>query len=109
VFPSEQSSTGHISEKSSKGSFWRRITERAGLYDPNNPNIHITIRDLRRTAATYQLFVSKDLKKTAKLLGHSSTRVTEKVYTIVKAMELKPDIEQSVSVMMELVDKTEVQ
>ena len=46
VFPASLSSTDHITEKSGKGSFWWRITERAGLRTTQNMRVSLfTIYD----------------------------------------------------------------
>lgn len=54
VFPASLSSTGHITEKSGKGSFWWRITERAGLRTTQKAE-SVTIHYLRRTIASWSV------------------------------------------------------
>ncbi|WP_108944035.1 tyrosine-type recombinase/integrase [Shewanella halifaxensis] len=79
VFPSELSQTGHISEKSSKGSFWRRVTERAGLYTGDR-KYNLTIHDLRRSLATLLLNDGVNIVIIKELLGHSDISITVKSY-----------------------------
>jgi integrase len=67
VFPSD-STTGHLmSVKTS----WRAACRRAGIYD-------LRFHDLRHTAATRMLEKGIPLQSVAKILGHSSTRTTER-------------------------------
>lgn len=92
VFPSDLSKTGHISEKTSKGAFWRRICERAGVYSKDRKE-NLTIHDLRRTLATEIYNNTSDLGLTQGALGHKNLQTTKKHYAhlhnskIVKAVQ----------------------
>uniref|UniRef100_UPI0040489EBD tyrosine-type recombinase/integrase n=1 Tax=Shewanella baltica TaxID=62322 RepID=UPI0040489EBD len=92
VFPSDLSKTGHISEKTSKGAFWRRICERAGIYSKDRKE-NLTIHDLRRTLATEIYNNTSDLGLTQGALGHKNLQTTKKHYAhlnnskIVKAVQ----------------------
>jgi integrase len=100
VFPSPRSKEKPLSNKSGDGSFWNRIVKRAGFYDPDNSKVHVTIRDLRRTAATYQYLASKDIRAAAQLLGHTNLNTTAWVYTILNTDNLKPMLQKSVDFML---------
>ncbi|MCL9773109.1 tyrosine-type recombinase/integrase [Vibrio methylphosphonaticus] len=100
VFPSPRDRGKPLSNKSGVGSFWDRIIKRAGFYDPGNSKIHVTIRDLRRTAATYQYLASKDIRAVAQLLGHRNLNTTAWVYTISNTDALKPMHQKSVDSML---------
>lgn len=94
VFPSDSSisKTGHVSEKTSKGAFWRRICERAGVYSKDRKE-NLTIHDLRRTLATEIYNNTSDLGLTQGALGHKNLQTTKKHYAhlnnskIVKAVQ----------------------
>jgi len=94
VFPSDSSisKTGHVSEKTSKGAFWRRICERAGVYSKDRKE-NLTIHDLRRTLATQIYNNTSDLGLTQGALGHKNLQTTKKHYAhlnnskIVKAVQ----------------------
>ncbi|MCL2913085.1 tyrosine-type recombinase/integrase [Shewanella corallii] len=79
VFPSSQSKTGHIAEKSAVGSFWYRITERAGLRGQSRGE-NVTIHDLRRTIASWSVMRGGNIQTTSKLLGHSDISITASTY-----------------------------
>ncbi|WP_258406014.1 hypothetical protein [Shewanella acanthi] len=59
VIPAECSHSGHITENAGKGSFWYRITERAGLRSSEKSATakedNVTIHDLRRTIASWSV------------------------------------------------------
>ncbi len=88
VFPAERSHSGHITENAGKGSFWYRITERAGLRSPDksatakegNDNDNVTIHDLRRTIASWSVMRGGNIQTTSKLLGHSDISITASTY-----------------------------
>ncbi|OXR99724.1 tyrosine-type recombinase/integrase [Shewanella algae] len=78
-FPSENSLTGHVTEKSSQGSFWHRITDRAGLRGEGKGE-SVTIHDLRRTIASWSVMRGGNIQTTSKLLGHSDISITASTY-----------------------------
>ena len=84
VFPAPRSSTGHITEKSGKGSFWWRITTRAGLRSADSSieskEHNVTIHDLRRTIASWSVMRGGNIQTTSKLLGHSDISITASTY-----------------------------
>lgn len=92
VFPSDLSKTGHVSEKTSEGAFWRRICRRAGVYSKDRKE-NLTIHDLRRTLATEIYNNTSDLGLTQGALGHKNLQTTKKHYAhlnnskIVKAVQ----------------------
>lgn len=82
VFPSEKLRDKPISEKTSKGSWWYRIRDRAGLHFPNDPYKNVCVHDLRRTNASIQLRLGSDLSTVSQTLNHSSLAITAEVYAI---------------------------
>ncbi|GCF91110.1 hypothetical protein SMBr_33540 [Shewanella sp. M-Br] len=84
VFPAERSHSGHITENAGKGSFWYRITERAGLRSPEKSATakedNVTIHDLRRTIASWSVMRGGNIQTTSKLLGHSDISITASTY-----------------------------
>ncbi|WP_259589691.1 tyrosine-type recombinase/integrase [Shewanella baltica] len=79
VFPAERSHSGHITENAGKGSFWYRITERAGLRSEKKGE-SVTIHDLRRTIASWSVMRGGNIQTTSKLLGHSDISITASTY-----------------------------
>ena len=81
VFPAKTSASklGHIAEKTGENSFWRRITKRAGLYSEDRDK-NLTIHDLRRSLASWQINNDVDLYTVSKTLGHKSITTTQKIY-----------------------------
>ena len=80
VFPSSHgSASGHITEKTGSGGFWRRVTTRAGLYSEDKDK-NLTVHDLRRTLASWQAMNNESLIVISKVLGHRDTKVTASVY-----------------------------
>ncbi|MCH4293806.1 tyrosine-type recombinase/integrase [Shewanella sp. 3B26] len=79
MFPSDNSLTGHVTEKSSQGSFWHRITDRAGLRGEGKGE-SVTIHDLRRTIASWSVMRGGNIQTTSKLLGHSDISITASTY-----------------------------
>lgn len=101
VFPSNTSASGHIAEKTGHSSFWRRITQRAGLYSTNREE-NVRIHDLRRTLATYQVSNGGSLQATSKLLGHSSIAITNDVYAHLAVDVVRSELERTTEVLLKL-------
>ncbi|MEZ9906109.1 tyrosine-type recombinase/integrase [Vibrio breoganii] len=99
VFPSSRSASGHITDKSGKGGFWRRITESADLYSPD-PSQNLQVHDLRRTLATYQVTSGGSLQATSKLLGHSSISTTSDVYAHLSIDIVRQELESTTQFML---------
>jgi integrase len=99
VFPSKRSQSGHITDKSGKGGFWRRVTERAGLYSTDSSK-NLQVHDLRRTLATYQVTSGGLLQATSKLLGHSSVSITADVYAHLSVDNVRQDLEHTTQFML---------
>lgn len=99
VFPSITAS-GHLSEKTSQGGFWRRIIERAGLYDPTSRENNVRIHDLRRTVATMQVSNGGSLQATSKLLGHSSVGITSDVYAHLAVDNVRHELEKTTQMIL---------
>jgi integrase len=91
VFPSSRSISGHITEKSGKGSFWWRIRERAGLYSVNKDE-NVTIHDLRRTTASWNVMRGGNLQTTSKLLGHSNINITDSTYAHLDVEQVRAEL-----------------
>jgi integrase len=97
VFPAPgHSKLGHLSEKSGKSSFWRIVTERAGLYSEDK-NQRLTMHDLRRTFASWQAMQNESILNISKVLGHSDTRITSQVYAHLQADQMKAGMESTVN------------
>lgn len=79
VFPSLRPSTGHVSRGMGEFTYWRRITERAGLWS-EDPSKRLTIHDLRRTMGSWQAMEGVGLLQIAKTLGHANIKTTQKTY-----------------------------
>ncbi|MCL1036460.1 tyrosine-type recombinase/integrase [Shewanella submarina] len=79
VFPNKRSKLGHVVEKTGQGSFWRRITMRAGLYSDDKAQ-RLTFHDLRRSTATRMARAGIELAIIQKALGHSSIAITQRTY-----------------------------
>ncbi|EKF9766854.1 site-specific integrase, partial [Vibrio cholerae] len=94
VFPSNTSVSGHIAEKTGHSSFWRRITQRAGLHSSDRDE-NVRIHDLRRTLATYQVSNGGSLQATSKLLGHSSIAITNDVYAHLAVDVVRNELERT--------------
>ncbi|GEM78493.1 tyrosine-type recombinase/integrase [Vibrio superstes] len=95
VFPSHRSSTGHISDKGSKGGFWRRIIERADLYDSQNKANNFRMHDLRRTLATNIVNQGGSIQAISKLLGHSNISITSDVYAHLAIDNVRTELEST--------------
>ncbi|WP_052771955.1 tyrosine-type recombinase/integrase [Vibrio mexicanus] len=100
VFPSARSKNGHITDKSGKGGFWQRVTNRIGMYAPNDPEKHLTIHDLRRTLATFQVTSGGSIQATSKLLGHSNIGITNDVYAHLSDDSVRETLENTVTYML---------
>ncbi|MEL4292899.1 tyrosine-type recombinase/integrase [Shewanella xiamenensis] len=79
VFPNKRSQLGHVVEKTGQGSFWRRVTMRAGLYSEDKAS-RLTFHDLRRSTATRMARAGIELAVIQKALGHSSIAITQRTY-----------------------------
>jgi integrase len=79
VFPNKRSNLGYVTEKTGQGSFWRRVTKRAGLYSDNKA-LRLTFHDLRRSTATRMARAGIELAIIQKALGHSSIAITQRTY-----------------------------
>nr|WP_275658982.1 site-specific integrase [Shewanella sp. Isolate11] len=79
VFPNKRSKLGHVVEKTGQGSFWRRVTKRAGLYSDDKAQ-RLTFHDLRRSTATRMARAGIELAIIQKALGHSSIAITQRTY-----------------------------
>jgi len=102
VFPSTRSETGHISEKTSKGSFWHRIRERAGLWHKNK-DLRLVFHDLRRTLGSYMALNNSSLQIIGKTLGHSGTSQT-KIYARLNVERLKIEMEKATDSILENIE-----
>lgn len=102
VFPSSNSRSGHIADKSGKGGFWRRIVERAELYDEETPESNIRIHDLRRTLASYQVQGGGSIQTTSKLLGHSSINITSSTYAHLSVDNVREDLERTTTAIFQI-------
>lgn len=100
VFPSVRSASGHITDKSGYGGFWHRITSRIDMYDPKDPEKHLTVHDLRRTLATYQVTSGGSLQATSKLLGHSNISITSNVYAHLSVDGVREALEKTLDYML---------
>ena len=102
VFPSDNpiAKSGHITDKSGKGGFWRRIIERAGLYHEDHEK-SIRIHDLRRTIATMQVSNGGSLQATSKLLGHSSIAITSSTYAHLSIESVRAELEKTTALIVD--------
>ncbi|WP_299791449.1 site-specific integrase [uncultured Shewanella sp.] len=91
VFPAPRTQTGHITEKSGKGSFWWRITERAGLRSDEKGE-SVTIHDLRRTIASWSVMRGGNIQTTSKLLGHSDISITASTYAHLDVEQVRTEL-----------------
>ncbi|WP_394229102.1 tyrosine-type recombinase/integrase [Shewanella colwelliana] len=91
VFPANKSLSGHITEKSGKGSFWWRITERAGLRSEKKGE-SVTIHDLRRTIASWSVMRGGNIQTTSKLLGHSDISITASTYAHLDVEQVRAEL-----------------
>ncbi|WP_299569730.1 site-specific integrase [uncultured Shewanella sp.] len=91
VFPAPRTKLGHITEKSGKGSFWWRITERAGLRSDTKGE-SVTIHDLRRTIASWSVMRGGNIQTTSKLLGHSDISITASTYAHLDIEQVRAEL-----------------
>lgn len=91
VFPASRSHSGHITDKSGKGSFWWRITERAGLRGEAKGE-SVTIHDLRRTIASWSVMRGGNIQTTSKLLGHSDISITASTYAHLDVEQVRAEL-----------------
>ncbi|MEC4726552.1 site-specific integrase [Shewanella sp. D64] len=91
VFPASRTATGHITEKSGKGGFWWRITERAGLRSEEK-ELNVTIHDLRRTIASWSVMRGGNIQMTSKLLGHSDISITASTYAHLDIEQVRAEL-----------------
>ncbi|MCL1079694.1 site-specific integrase [Parashewanella spongiae] len=92
VFPAITASNKHIVEKSGKGSFWFRITEKAGLRSEVKSE-NVTIHDLRRTIASWSVMRGGNLQVTSKLLGHSDISITASTYAHLDVERVRAELD----------------
>ena len=98
VFPSNKSKTGHVAEKTSKGGFWRRIIERAGLFSTIKDE-NLCMHDLRRTLGSWQAMGNESLLVISKVLGHKDISITANVYAHLQTGGVRKGIESAASAM----------
>lgn len=98
VFPAKtkNSKLGHIAEKTGENSFWRRITRNAGLYSTDK-NQNLTVHDLRRSLASWQINNDVDLYTVSKTLGHKSIATTQKIYAHLNADKVRDGVSTAAS------------
>jgi integrase len=98
VFPAKtkSSKTGHIAEKTGENSFWRRITRRAGLYSTDKSQ-NLTVHDLRRSLASWQINNDVDLYTVSKTLGHKSIATTQKIYAHLNSDKVRDGVSTAAS------------
>lgn len=94
VFPSKKSGseppkTPYMTEVRAT---WRLIKERSGC-----PDLHL--HDLRRTLGSWQVAGGSPMKVISRSLGHSSTAVTDKVYTELDLEPVRQSVQRAVSSM----------
>lgn len=80
VFPSLTKEGGHFV---SIDETWERLCKAAHIEG-------VRIHDMRRTHSSHAADIGVELLSTSKMLGHSSVKVTEAVYTVVEAKRLRP-------------------
>lgn len=99
VFPSSRSKSGHVSEKSGKGSFWWRITERAGLRSAEKGE-SVTIHDLRRTLASWNMTRGGSIQVTSKLLAHSDISITASTYAHLDVEPIRKELGMTAALLL---------
>ncbi|MBY6017369.1 tyrosine-type recombinase/integrase [Halomonas denitrificans] len=92
VFPGQRTGSGHIVDKAGEGGFWNRITKRAGLYSPNHSE-NVTIHDLRRTIASWNVIRGGSLQAASKLLGHSDISITASTYAHLQLDQVRQELD----------------
>lgn len=63
--------------------------KKAGMYYPPNHPLHFSIKDLRRTGATWAYRATKDLVGVSEMLGHTNTRSTRRYLNISETDKLR--------------------
>jgi integrase len=98
VFPAktDNSKLGYVSEKTGENSFWRRITRNAGLYSEDR-NQNLTVHDLRRSLASWQINNDVDLYTVSKTLGHKSITTTQKIYAHLNSDKIRDGVSTAAS------------
>lgn len=98
VFPAKtkNSKLGHIAEKTGENSFWRRITRNAELYSTDKSQ-NLTVHDLRRSLASWQINNDVDLYTVSKTLGHKSIATTQKIYAHLNADKVRDGVSTAAS------------
>ena len=98
VFPAKTNSSklGHIAEKTGENSFWRRITRNAGLYSEDKSQ-NLTVHDLRRSLASWQINNDVDLYTVSKTLGHKSIATTQKIYAHLNSDKVRDGVSTAAS------------
>jgi integrase len=98
VFPAKyaHSKLGHISEKTGANSFWRRITQNAGLHSENKDK-NQTVHDLRRSLASWQINNNVDLYTVSRTLGHKSLATTQKIYAHLNSDKVRDGVATAAS------------
>jgi integrase len=99
VFPSDRSDKGYITDKSGKSGFWRRITERAGLYSEDKSQ-RVTVHDVRRTVGSWQAMIGEPILNISKTLGHADIRTTSSVYAHLCTKEVRGSLERSTEALL---------
>ncbi|GAA5193610.1 site-specific integrase [Ferrimonas gelatinilytica] len=92
VFPGQRTGSGHIVDKSGESGFWSRITKRAGLYSKNRSD-NVTIHDLRRTIASWNVMRGGSLQAASKLLGHSDIGITASTYAHLQLAQVRQELD----------------
>jgi integrase len=98
VFPAitATSKLGYVSEKTGENSFWRRITQNAGLYSTDK-NKNLTIHDLRRSLASWQINNDVDIYTVSKTLGHKSITTTQRIYAHLNSDKIRDGVSAAAS------------
>lgn len=107
VFPSNRSKTGHIAEKAGKGSFWRRVIERAGLYSSNKAE-NLCVHDLRRSLASFNVERGASIQSVSKLLGHSDISITASTYAHLNTDTVRDELVETERLILAPSSKLEV-
>ncbi|QIZ77268.1 tyrosine-type recombinase/integrase [Ferrimonas lipolytica] len=92
VFPSQQTQSGHVVDKSGASGFWNRISNRAGLYSSDRSK-NVTIHDLRRTIASWNVMRGGSLQAASKLLGHSDISITASTYAHLQLEQVRAELD----------------
>jgi integrase len=74
---------------------WNRILKRAGLRQEEGDNKRRRLHNARHTCATNLFNNSNNIQLVSKILGHSSTLITEKIYTHLTPQNLTAAMEKT--------------